>query len=121
MQEYIYYNKQSLDFPLSDRILVTDKLLEYKDTDFIVSNTNLFNAELVADEIDFYIKNSQDSIADKIKNVEKLYDLNEIRFDNAQDMTFSQEVSNRVLLVCDDAWKKEFLKKLSLKSLVFFI
>ena len=75
MQEYIYYNKQNLDFPLSEKILVTNNMIEYKDSDFIVSNTNLFNAELVADEIDFYIRNSQDTIADKIKNIEKLYDL----------------------------------------------
>lgn len=112
MQEYIYYNKQNLDFPLSEKILVTNNMIEYKDSDFIVSNTNLFNAELVADEIDFYIRNSQDTVANKIKNVEKLYDLNEVRFDNAQDMTFSQDVQKKVLLICDESWKKEFIKKI---------
>ena len=112
MQEFIYYNSEGLDFPLSESILVTDKITDHKDSDFIVSNTNMFNTELVADEIDFYINNTKDSIADKIKNIEKLYQANEIRFDLAQDMTFSQEVSNRVLLICQKEWKNEILKSI---------
>lgn len=112
MQEFIYYNAEGIDFPLSENILVTDKITDYKDSDFIVSNTNMFNTELVADEIDFYIKNSKDSIASKIKNIEKLYKVNEIRFDLAQDMTYSQEVSNKVLLVCEKEWKNEILKSI---------
>ena len=112
MQEFIYYNSNGLDFPLSENILVTDKITDYKDNDFIVSNTNMFNTELVADEIDFYIKNSKDPIASKIKNIEKLYQVNEIRFDLAQDMTFSENVSNKVLLICQKEWKNEVLKSI---------
>lgn len=112
MQEFIYYNSNGLDFPLSENILVTDKITDYKDNDFIVSNTNMFNTELVADEIDFYIKNTKDSIASKIKNIEKLYEVNEIRFDLAQDMTYSEDVSNKVLLICDKEWKNEILKSI---------
>ena len=112
MQEFIYYNPKGIDFPLSENILVTDKMIDYKDLDFIVSNTNMFNTELVADEIDFYINNSKDTIANKIKNIEKLYEANAIRFDLAQDMVFTQEVSNRVLLVCNADEKKEILKSI---------
>ncbi|MGB6327412.1 MAG: 4Fe-4S binding protein [Halarcobacter sp.] len=112
MQEFIYYNEEGIDFPLSENILVTDKITDYKDSDFIVSNTNMFNTELVADEIDFYIKNSKDSIAAKIKNIEKLYKVNETRFDLAQDMTYTEEVSNKVLLVCEKEWKNEILKSI---------
>lgn len=112
MQEYIYYSKNILDFPLSEKILVTNKISDHEQGDFIVSNTHHVKAELIANEIDFYINNSKDSIASKIKNVEKLYELNEIRFDHAQDMSFTQNVSNGVLLVCDENWKKEFLKRI---------
>jgi ferredoxin len=112
MQEFIYYNEDGLDFPLSDNILVTNKITDYKDSNFIVSNTNMVNTELVADEIDFYIKNSKDSIAAKIKNIKKLYEVNEIRFDLAQDMVFTEDVSNKVLLVCEKEWKNEILKSI---------
>ncbi len=110
MQEFIYYNKNGLDFPLSENIMVTNNLTSNLDSDYIVSNTNSLSAELIANEIDFYINNSKDSIALKIKNIEKLYEANAIRFDLAQDIGYSQDVSNKVLLVCSNEQKIEFLK-----------
>ncbi|NVJ52685.1 MAG: 4Fe-4S binding protein [Campylobacteraceae bacterium] len=112
MQEFIYYNKDGIDFPLPETIFVTQSLSDIPQSEYIVSNAIGTQAELVADEIDFYIKNSQDSLADKIKNVEKLYEVNAIRFDNAKDITFTQEVSNGILLVCDDEQKKQVLKSM---------
>ncbi|RXJ90771.1 4Fe-4S ferredoxin [Arcobacter sp. CECT 8983] len=112
MQEFIYYNKDGIEFPLPETIFVTQSLSDIPQNEYIVSNTIGTHAELVADEIDFYIKNSQDSLANKIKNVEKLYEVNAIRFDNAKDITFNQEVSNGVLLVCDDEQKKQVLKSM---------
>lgn len=116
MQEFIYYNPNGIDFPLSESIIVTDKLIDYQDNDFIVSNVSMINSELVANEIDFYINHSVDPISKKIKNVEKLYEVNAVRFDLAQDMTYTQEVSNRVLLVCDNSQKNEVLKHLVSKN-----
>jgi len=112
MQEFIYYNPNGLEFPLSENILVAKKMIDYKDLDFIVSNANMFNTQLVADEIDFYISNSADTISNKIKNVEKLYEVNAIRFDLAQDMIFSEEISNKVLLICEPEQRKEILKSI---------
>ncbi len=112
MQEFIYYNKDGIDFPLPETIFVTQSLSNIPQNEYIVSNTKGTQAELVADEIDFYIKNSQDSFASKIKNVEKLYEVNAIRFDNAKDITFTQDVSNAVLLVSDDEQKKQVLKSM---------
>ncbi len=112
MQEFIYYNPTGIEFPLPESILVTNKIIDHNQTDFIVSNTNIRNTELVAEEIDFYINNSTDILADKIKNVEKLYKANAIRFDFAQDMIFSQEISNKILLICTEEEKKEFLKSI---------
>ena len=112
MQEFIYYNPNGIDFPLPESILVTDKLTDNPDFDYVVSNTKGIRSEIVANEIDFYINNSKDSLAAKIKNVEKLYEVNAIRFDLAKDIVFKQEVSNKVLLICNNEQKKEILKQM---------
>lgn len=112
MKEFIYYNPNGIDFPLPETILVTDKLIDNPEFDYIVSNTKSIKSELTANEIDFYINNSNDPLSSKIKNVEKLYEVNAIRFDLAQDISYKQEVSNKVLLVCDNEQKKEILKSM---------
>lgn len=110
MQEFVYYNQDRLDFPLSENILVTNELSTTPNSDVIVSNTKNYYAQIIANEIDFYIKNTKDSIPSQMKNIEKLYEANAIRFDLAQDMSYKQEVDNRVLLVCKDEEKLTFLK-----------
>ncbi|MCT7532834.1 4Fe-4S binding protein [Aliarcobacter cryaerophilus] len=99
MQEYIYYNKNGLDFPLSEKIQVTTNLDDIKDKSFLISNSKDVNSEFIASEIDFYIKNSQDDLSKKIQNVLKLYDINATRFDFAQDISHSVDVSKEVLLI----------------------
>ena len=99
MQEYIYYNKNGLDFPLSEKIQVATSLDDIKDKSFLISNSKDVNSEFIASEIDFYIKNSQDNLSKKIQNVLKLYDINATRFDFAQDISHSVDVSKEVLLI----------------------
>ena len=99
MQEYIYYNKNGLDFPLSEKIQVTTSLDDIKDKSFLISNSKDVNSEFIASEIDFYIKNSQDNLSKKIQNVSKLYEINATRFDFAQDISHSVDVSKEVLLI----------------------
>ncbi|MGJ0338150.1 4Fe-4S dicluster domain-containing protein [Aliarcobacter cryaerophilus] len=99
MQEFIYYNKNGLDFPLSEKIQVTTNLDDIKDKSFLISNSKDVNSEFIASEIDFYIKNSQDNLSKKIQNVLKLYDVNATRFDFAQDISHSVDVSKEVLLI----------------------
>ncbi|MCT7406283.1 4Fe-4S binding protein [Aliarcobacter cryaerophilus] len=102
MQEYIYYNKNGLDFPLSEKIQVTTNLDDIKDKSFLISNSKDVNSEFIASEIDFYIKNSQDDLSKKIQNVLKLYDINATRFDFAQDIPQSLEISNTLMIIYDD-------------------
>lgn len=112
MQEFIYYSKESLEFPLSETIFVTNE--ENKDTTgCIVSNSQAVNAEVIAKEINFYIKNSTDSLSQKIKNVEKLYEINAIRFDLAKDISFTQEISNQLLIVGSPEQKEQFLEHIN--------
>ncbi len=110
MQEFVYYSDRELDFPLPENILVTTQLSTASTSEYIVSNSKNVYGEIIADEIDFYVNNSQDSIADKIKNIAKLYEINAIRFDMAQDIAYSQEVSKELLLICTKEQKEAFLK-----------
>ena len=99
MQEFIYYNPKGLDFPVSEEIFVTTNIEDAKDKNFIISNTKEISSELTAQEIDFYIKNSQDNLSTKIKNVSKLYEIAVTKYDLAQDISYTQEVSNELLLI----------------------
>ena len=106
MQEFIYYNPKGLDFPISEEILVTTNIEDTKDKDFLISNTKEVQSELNADEIDFYIKNTQDSTSLKIENVLKLYEIAASKYDFAQDISYSQEVSKQLLLITNS--KEEY-------------
>ena len=99
MQEFIYYNASGLDFPISEKIFVTTNIDEVKNKNFLISNSNDINCELVASEIDFYIKNSQDNLSDKIKNVLELYEIAATKYDFALDVSDNLEISNELLLI----------------------
>ncbi len=101
LKEFLFYGKNKIDFPLDESIEVVDEL--EKDGHYLVSNSKESNCDIYAPEINFYIKNSKDSIADKIKNIKKLYDIRATIFDLAQDLDFSVEVGNKVLIVSDKA------------------
>ena len=99
MQEFIYYNASGLDFPISEKIFVTTNIDETKNKNFLISHSNAINCELVASEIDFYIKNSQDNLSDKIKNVSELYEIAATKYDFALDVSDNLEISNELLLI----------------------
>jgi len=106
MQEFIYYNPKGLDFPVSEEILVSTNLDEIKDREFLISNSKEVDSEVSADEIDFYIRNTQDNMAAQIENVYKLYDVAANKYDFAQDISYSQDVSKQLLLITND--KEEY-------------
>ncbi|SFZ98921.1 Iron-sulfur cluster-binding protein [hydrothermal vent metagenome] len=112
MQEFVYYNSTPLDFPLPETIKVTSDPSQILNNDFIVSNSASVEAEVTAQEINFYMRNTKDAISEQIKNIEKLYEINAIRFDLSQDMPYEQEVDNRVLLVASEEQEKEFAEKM---------
>lgn len=102
MQEFIYYNKNGLDFPLNEKIQVTTNLDDIKDKNFLISNTKDVKSELIAFEIDFYIKNSNDNFSKKIENVLKLYEINGIKFDFAQDIPQNLKISNSLMIIYEN-------------------
>lgn len=121
MQEFIYYNPKGLDFPVSEEIFVTTNIEDSKNKNFIISNTKEISSELTAHEIDFYIKNSQDNLSNKIKNVSKLYEIAATKYDFAQDISYSQEVSNQLLLITNTQEEYEkFISKIEAKDFELF-
>ena len=99
MHDFIYYSPEGLEFPVSEEIFVTTNIEDAKDKNFIISNTDEIASELTAKEIDFYIKNSQDILSNKIKNVSKLYEIAVTKYDSAQDISYSQKISKELLLI----------------------
>lgn len=99
MQEFIYYNASGLDFPVSEKIFVTTNIEDTKNKNFLISNSKDINSELSALEIDFYIKNSQDDLSKKIKNVLELYEIAAIKYDFSQDIPQTIEISNSLLII----------------------
>ncbi|MDX9901134.1 MAG: 4Fe-4S binding protein [Aliarcobacter sp.] len=121
MQEFIYYNASGLDFPVSEQIFVTTNIEDTKNKNFLISNTNEIPSELTAQEIDFYIKNSQDNLSNKIKNVSKLYEIAAVKYDLALDIPFSAEISNNVLLISQNQEQYDkFISSIEAKDFELF-
>ena len=121
MQEFIYYNASGLDFPVSEQIFVTTNIEDTKNKNFLISNTNEIPSELTAQEIDFYIKNSQDNLSNKIKNVSKLYEIAAVKYDLALDIPFSAEISNNVLLISQNQEQfDKFISSIEAKDFELF-
>lgn len=97
-KEYIYCDQTPLEYPLNDSIEVCTEL---NDDECIVSNIENANAQIYAPEINFYVKNTQDDISEKIVNIKKLYDIRASTYDLAQDLDFAQEVGNKIVVVSD--------------------
>lgn len=113
MQEFIYYNENGLDIPLYESIAVSNSLETIDGRSFVVSNSKETQSEVYAPEIDFYIRNTQDPLATQIKNIHTLYESAAIKYDYAQDISYEQTISNRlIVIVNDDSEYEEFAKNI---------
>lgn len=119
MQEFIYYTPNPLEFPLNEEILVTSDC-DTNYPDVLVSNSEQVNAHVIAREIDFYIQNSEDTIASKITNIKKLYEINATVFDGAKDISFDKECGKEVLLIGSMEQKNAFIQAMPEKSLELY-
>jgi ferredoxin len=109
MSEFVYYNKINLDFPLNEEITVSSSIEELRSKNFLISNNNEVSSEVYTKDVDFYLTNTQDSIANKIVNVHKLYEIAAIKYDYAQDISYSANIENKVLLVATQDQAKTFI------------
>jgi len=111
MQEFVYYNPNGLEFPLDESILVVNSKENLPSNDFFISNTNEIESEVVSKEIDFYIRNTKDPLSKMIKTLPTLYDMCATQYDNTQDMEYTQDIQNKVLLIGDEEKVQEFLSQ----------
>jgi ferredoxin len=95
-KEFLYYESSPLDFPLDESILVTNNI---PDETFVISNVPLDNCEVFAPEIDFYLKHTEENVADQIVHIKKLYQARKAVYDLAQDMDYKEEVGKKILIV----------------------
>ncbi|WP_024955992.1 4Fe-4S dicluster domain-containing protein, partial [Sulfurospirillum arcachonense] len=116
-KEYLFYDRLGIEYPLDESIEITD---EIKDNEYLVSNEDIKNTEIYAPEINFYVKNTQDDISERILNVKKLYEIRASNYDLAQDLDFAQEVGNKVLIVSNEE-QEELINDLKQSSLTCIV
>ena len=116
-KEYLFYDQTAIEYPLDDSIEVSKK--EPTGT-YIVSNIEDAKAEIYAPEINFYVKNTQDDISQRIVNIKKLYDIRATAYDLAQDMDYEEAVGDKLVIVStkDEEELKKELKDLGFTCVV---
>lgn len=102
-KEYIYCEESPLEYPLDESIEVSTKL---DGDEYLVSNIEDSNSQIYAPEINFYVRNTQDEISQRILNIKKLYDIRASTYDLAQDLDFAQEVGNKIVVVSNEDEEK---------------
>ncbi|MBE0496644.1 MAG: 4Fe-4S dicluster domain-containing protein [Campylobacterales bacterium] len=100
VKEYVYYDHLNLEIPLQDHIEVvkTPFLAEQ----CLITNHPDVPSHLIAPEIDFYLKNSEDTLLDKALNVSTLFEARALCYDFSQDSDYTQEVGRNIVLVGDE-------------------
>lgn len=99
MKEFGYYKSNNEPVVLNDHIFICDN--DNKD-EFLVANSPKLNANIIAPEIDFYIKNSKDGTINKAKNVSLLYEARAICFDLAKDMDYTKKVGKNIIIISNE-------------------
>ena len=77
-KEYVFYDTVGIDFPLDEAIELVKSPIK---GDFLVSNSLESEAIIYAPEINFYLQQSLDPIAQKISNITKLYAMRALGFE----------------------------------------
>jgi ferredoxin len=108
MQEFVYYNPNDLEFPLSEEIKVSSNKEELSKEVFLISNDKEIEAEVYTKDVNFYLQNTQDSIAQQIINIPKLYEVAATKYDYAQDISYSENIDNKVLLISTQSESENF-------------
>ena len=93
MKEFGFYN----DF--DDNLILSDEIEINSNGEYLVANSPKLNANVYAPEINFYLKNSTDSVLDKAKNTLLLYEARATGFDLAKDLDYTKQVGKNVVIV----------------------
>ncbi|WP_169779290.1 4Fe-4S binding protein [Campylobacter curvus] len=95
MKEFGFYNPSGEAVMLNEQIEVTTD----ENAHFLVSNSPRLSADIIAPEIDFYLKNSSDGVLEKAKTALMLYEARATCFDLAKDIDYEKKVGKNVVVV----------------------
>lgn len=94
MKEFGFYN----DF--DDTLMLNEQIeINNENGDYLVSNSPKLKANVVAPEINFYLKNTTANVLEKAKNTLLLYEARASAFDMAKDVDYEKEVGKNVVIV----------------------
>lgn len=102
------YIKNEFTQPFDDKIALLEKPLN---EEVLITNDPSQKAEIYAPEINFYLKNSKDSILEKSKVVLKLYEMRLSAYENGLDFENTKEITNRILIIASKNEKRESVLK----------
>ncbi len=95
-KEFLLYTKEPLAYPLDESIVVCSEIPEDA---FVISNIKYVNTQIFAPEVDFYRRNTQDTLSGQMRNIKTLYEIRSSTYDLAQDMDHGQAVGKKLLIV----------------------
>ncbi|EAL3919607.1 4Fe-4S dicluster domain-containing protein [Campylobacter upsaliensis] len=102
------YIKNEFAQPFDDKITLLEKPLN---EEVLITNDKSQKAEIYAPEINFYLRNSQDSILEKSKLVLKLYEMRLSAYENGLDFENTKQISNRILIIASKNEARESVLK----------
>lgn len=102
------YIKNEFAQPFDDKITLLEKPNE---EEVLITNDPSQKAEIYAPEINFYLKNSKDSILEKNKVVLKLYEMRLSAYENGLDFENTKQISNRILIIASKNEARESVLK----------
>ncbi|MBR8463354.1 4Fe-4S binding protein [Campylobacter sp. faydin G-24] len=107
MKEFGFFKGDLDGVMLNEQITVTDDANEH----FLVSNSPNLKADIIAPEINFYLKNSLDSMLNRAKNALILYEAHAKCFDLSKYIDYEKKVSKNVIIVSNGG-RPELVEKL---------
>ncbi|CAD7287511.1 Ferredoxin-type protein NapF [Campylobacter majalis] len=101
MKEFGFYNTLDEPIVLNEQIEISNDL----NAKFLISNSDKLKADIVAHEIDFYLKNTLDDTLTKAKNTLLLYEARASAFDLAKDVDYKKKTGKNILVVSNSERK----------------
>ena len=109
MKEFGFLNASGEAIMLNEQIdVVTNADASER---YLVANSELLDADVVAPEINFYLRNSEDSALEKAKGALALYEARATCFDLARDVDYQKKVGKNVIIVSNGG-RSELAKEL---------
>ena len=114
-KEYFFKNTPAQEFELGRRFDVSSEDTTSK---YLVSNVQAVNAEIYAPEVNFYLRNTTESLAEKEKNIQLIYAVRAAEYNASRDIDLPVNIGKSVVIIANEA--QDVLKE-KLESLGFAV